>query len=132
MSNAVGLRDQRLRLYTMSEQGADGLARAVYTFLYERWGRLDESSAAVRAAQAKLQLKLDAAVEFDYSVDVPVNGVLKSPDGTMWWIRGINSTRQLRRVLVGVERVTEELAATFQVVEGDSVLDGAHMVDPAS
>lgn len=132
MSNAVGLRDQRVRLYTATDQGADGFVRMVYRFLYERWARLDESSASVRAAQAKLQLQLDALVEFDLAVEVPINGVLKTPDGTMWWIRGINPVRQLQRVIVSAQRVTEELAKTFELYEGDSVLDGTHMVDPAS
>lgn len=131
MSTAVGLRDQRLRFYARSDAGRDGNVRAVFSFVApEAWGRLDESSSQVAVFAQRLQLKIDAVAEVADEITVPVHGICKDPDGVLWWIRGINRVRQLRRVLIGVERVTEDVAVTTILYENASTLDGTHLVDP--
>jgi hypothetical protein len=131
MGTAVGLRDQRLRLYARVENGSDGFVRPVFSFSVERWGRIDEASVQTQALASQLKMKLDALVEFADETVVPVNGVMKDPYGVMWWIRGANSNRMLRRVFVGVERVSDELYKTFVIYEANDVLDGSHLVDPS-
>lgn len=129
--NATGLRDQRLRCYSRTDQGTDGEVRSVFYFSMERWGRLDDSAAAVRAAQDRLQLHLDAACEFADDVTVPCPGIIKNKlTGECWWVRGTYGVRALRRVVVGLERVTVEEFATFEVFEAANVKDGTHLVDP--
>lgn len=133
MSNATGLRDQMLRLYARSNSNAaPGRVRPTFTFSAQWWGRLDVGSSNVHEAQGKAQLKYDARAEFADECSVPANGVLKDEDGTMWWIRGITAVRTNRAILVGLDRIDEELVKTFTVIEGASVLDGVHLVDPAA
>ncbi len=133
--NATGLRDQRVRIYSLTNQGTEGEVRSVFNFSMERWARLDDSAAAVRAAQDRLQMHLDAACEFgqDSGTVVPCPGILKNKlTGECWWVRGVYGVRNLRRVVVGLERVTVEEFATFQVFEDQDTKDGTHLVDPAS
>jgi hypothetical protein len=130
MTNAVGLRDQPLRLYQRTEVGTDGYARAAFVFTAWYWGRIDENRAAVLAASERLQMKLDAVAEFADEATVPDKGVLVDPDGYMWWIRGFNSIRLLRRIIVGVDRITEEEVSTFVLFESSETLDGVHLIDP--
>lgn len=131
MSNATGLRDTPIRLYERTNSGTDGFVRAVFSFTAWWWGRLDESSAGVRAAQEKVQQKLDAVATFSDEAIVPLAGIAKDDTtGLYWWIRGINPVRQTRSQIVGLERITEEQVATFTIYEGDSVLDGVHVVEP--
>lgn len=129
MSSAVGLRDQPLRLYARSDSGTDGRTKPVFTFTAWWWGRLDESHVAVRAAQERLQMKVDAVAEFADEAVIPDKGVCKDPDGTLWWIRGINSNRLLRRIIVGLDRITEEQVTTTTLYESASELDGVHVID---
>lgn len=131
--NATGLRDQRVMVYPRTEQGRDGRVRSVFRHDVTRWGRLDDSAAAVRFAQDRLQMRLDAICEFADEVSVPCPGILKEEqNGTCWWVRGTYSVRQLRRIVVGLERITVEQFATFDVFEGDTTLDGTHLVNPAT
>jgi hypothetical protein len=132
MGNAVGLRDQMLRLYARANAGAPGKVRPTFTFSAQWWGRLDVGSSTERGAQDKLQLRYDARAEFADECVVPPNGVLKDQDGVMWWIRGITAVRTNRAILVGLDRIDEEQAKTFTVYEGKSTLDGAHLIDPAT
>lgn len=131
--NATGLRDQRIALYERTEQGVDGRARSVYLLTVTRWGRLDDSSAAVKQAQERLQMQIDAVCEFADEVTVPCPGLLKNTvTGDCWWVRGVYGVRQLRRVIVGLSRISVEEFASFDIFEAAAVLDGTHLVDPAS
>ncbi len=130
MSNATGLRDQMLRLYSRSNTGAPGRVRPTFNFSAQWWGRLDVGSSTVNEAQGKAQLKYDARAEFADECTVPANGVLKDESGTMWWIRGITAIRTNRAILVGLDRIDEELSKTFVLFEGATVLDGVHLLDP--
>lgn len=131
-SSAIGLRDQRVKVYELTDQGSDGFARPVYKWLYTRWGRLDDTAAAVRIAQQKLQLEIEAVCEFSSETECPVNGILVDElTGLPWMVRGIYGVRLLGRTVVGLDRITEEQYKTFVIYEGDSTLDGKHLVDPA-
>ncbi len=132
MTNAVGLRDQALRLYARRDIGTDGYTKKAYVFTAWWWGRLEETRAAVHASEQRLQMKLDAVAEFAHEAVVPDKGVLVDPDGTMWWIRGFNSNRLLRRMIVGLDRITEEQVTTVTLFEMSSNLVGVQVVDPSA
>lgn len=132
MSNATGLRDQMLRLYTRTDQGAQGNVRDVFTFSAAWWGRIDTLTSNVRNAQDKAELRYDAQAQFADECTVPAQGILKDEDGTIWWLRGVTAVRANRTILVGLDRIDEEQAATFVLIEGASVLDGVHLVDPVA
>lgn len=131
-ANAVGLRDQMLRLYTRTNQGVRGNVRPVFTFAASWWGRIDTMTSNVRTAQDKTQLRYDAQAQFADECVVPSQGILKDESGTIWWLRGITAIRATRTILVGLDRIDEELRKTFVLTEGDSVLDGVHLVDPVA
>src|ERR1017187_628558 len=129
MPNATGLRDQMLRLYARSNAGRGCTVRPVFTFTAEWWGRVDTLTSSTHSAQDKLQLKFDAQAQFADECTVPANGVLKDESGTLWWLRGIVKIRATRTLLVGLDRIDEELAKTFTLYEGASTLDGVHLLD---
>ena len=130
MSNATGLRDQMLRLYTRTNQGRRGNVRDTFVFANQWWGRIDTTSSNVRNAQDKAQLRYDAQAQFADECSVPAQGILKDEDGTIWWLRGVTAVRINRTIVVGLDRIDEERSKTFVLIEGDSVLDGVHLVDP--
>lgn len=130
MSTAVGLRDQPCRLYERREVGTDGFVSAVFVFTAWWWARLDSTTSIVRGVNQHLSQKVDAIAEFSDEAVVPDKGVLKDPDGVMWWIRGINTNRLLRRTIVGLDRITEEDVTTFELYESADTLDGVHLIDP--
>lgn len=131
-ANAVGLRDQMLRLYTRSNTGTRGNVRPTFNFSAQWWGRVDTLTSSTRNATDKLQLKYDAQAQFADECVVPANGILKDETGTIWWLRGITAVRATRTILVGLDRIDEEQAKTFIINEGASVLDGVHLIDPAT
>lgn len=132
MSNATGLRDQMLRLYTRTNQGVRGNVRDVFVFSNQWWGRIDTMSSSVRNAQDKAQLRYDAQAQFADECAVPAQGILKDEDGVIWWLRGVTAVRANRTILVGLDRIDEEKYKTFVLIEGDSTLDGVHLVDPVA
>lgn len=132
MSNATGLRDQMLRLYTRTNQGRRGVVRDTFVFANQWWGRIDTLTSSVRNAQDKAQLRYDAQAQFADECVVPAQGILKDESGTIWWLRGVTAVRANRTMLVGLDRIDEELSKTFVLIEGDSTLDGVHLVDPVA
>lgn len=140
MSSAIGLRDQRLRLYARTDQGTDGFVQSAFVLDSERWGRVDESSASSRVMQAKLGMKVDGMAEFADEVVVPAAGILVNAidvesDGTVlagWWIRSITTSRALRRAFVGLERISEDKFKEITFYDQANQLDGVPLVEPIS
>lgn len=131
--NATGLRDQRIRLYGPVDRGSDGYVRQSYVLEGERWGRLDESRTATSLMQERLQTRVDAMVEFADEVTIPINGVVMDMlGGRAWWIRGIYGVRKLRRVIVALERISDEQFRTLAVYDSPTALDGAHVINIAN
>lgn len=127
--NATGLRDQLIKLYERNEKGTNGFSKSVFVQTDTQWGRIDETSATSRNAQDRLQMKVDAVCEFDDTVTVPTGGILVDPDGTAWWVRGINPIRQLRRIRVLCDRVSGEQFTALTLQDSATTLDGTHLVD---
>lgn len=132
MTNAPGLRDQRLKLYRRENKGTDGFTSPVFVLDVTRWGRVDDSTAIVRMVGERLQLKIDAVAEFADEVDVPRDGLVIDETDTSiaWWVRGIITLRQLRRVRAGLERIASEVFSTFTLHDSAGSLDGTHIVNP--
>ena len=127
---APGLRDQRVRLYAPVDRGSDGYVHGAYVFECERWSRLDETRAATSLMQERLQTRVDAIAEFADEVTIPINGVLvNAADRRAWWVRGITTARQTRRVLVGLERISDERFKELDVYDAPSPLDGTHVIN---
>jgi len=130
VTNAPGLRDQRIRLYAPVDRGSDGYVRQSFVLEGERWGRLDESRTATSLMQERLQTRVDALLEFADEVTVPINGVVMDmADKRAWWIRGIYGVRKLRRVIVALERISDEHFRTLSVYDSPSSLDGVHVIN---
>jgi len=130
MSNAPGLRDQRIRLYAPADRGSDGYVHKVYVFDAERWGRLDESRTATSLMQERLQTRVDAVVQFADEVEVPINGVvIDVGPARAWWVRGIYGVRKLRRVIVALERISDERFRALTMYDSPPA-DGTHVVNP--
>lgn len=131
-ANAVGLRDQMLRLYARINRGTRGNVIPTFTFNAQWWGRIDTTISRVRTASEKQQVTYDAQAQFADECTVPPQGILKDETGTIWWLRGVVAVRATRTILVGLDRIDEELSKTFVLIEGDSLLDGVHLVDPVA
>lgn len=130
---APGTLDQRLRFYARTEAGADGFIRPVYVFSVERWGRVD-----VTSEQAQVPLSPQAHVEHRAAVVATIaDGITVDPNGlvkvgtALYFVRGVVRIRQLRCQRITLEAIDPTAYATFVLVEGQSVLDGLHLVDPA-
>jgi hypothetical protein len=129
---APGTLDQRLRFYTRTDAGADGFIRPVYVFTAERWGRVDATSERAQvplSPQAHVEHRTDAVATIAEGIAVDPNGLVKL--GTdLYFVRGVVRIRQLRCQRLALEAVDPTAFATFILVEGQSVLDGLHLVDP--
>lgn len=131
---APGLLDRRLRFYQRAENGADGFARPVYIFGVERWGRVDRISARQQVAfspQAHVEIRADAVAMVADGVTVDSFGIVKDTlDDTVYFVRGVVPSRQLRVQVVSLEAIDPTAYATFELWEGDETLDGVHLVGP--
>lgn len=130
MSTAIGLRDQRLRLYERREEGADGFSRPVFYFVGEWWGRIDVANAGTRAlADGNAMVSGVALVAlFSDEVPVPKSGVLRNGDD-MYFINGVQPVRALRRVIVTLDALTPEQMQLLKTYDVEPSL-GTHVVDP--
>lgn len=130
---APGTLDQRLRFYSRTDAGADGFQRPVYGFTVERWGRLDdtsERSTVPLSPQAHVEHRTDAVATIAADVPVDLNGIVKV-GALLYFVRGVVKIRQLRCQRVSLERIDPTAYAMFELYEGEDVLDGLHLVDPA-
>ena len=75
-SVSVGLRDQRVRIYTYSDAGSDGFAASRYTFSVERWGRFELPSGREQTLAGKADKQLDGVVAFADEVAVTIHDLL--------------------------------------------------------
>lgn len=129
---APGLLDQRLRLYRREDAGADGFQRPVYVYTATRWGRLDvtaDTSTVPMAPQAHVEER--AAATAFLATDSPVSafGVIRVGYGpALYYVRGIVQTRALQLQRVELEAIDPTRFAEFTLYEGESVLDGTHLV----
>lgn len=116
MSNATGLRNQRISLYARSDVGVDGFVRPAFAFTIERWGLINDASVYSRITDEKVQMKVDAICEFDIATTVPIAGVMtETGSGVYWWIRYVDPQPRTRRVVVGIDRISEEEADVFRL-----------------
>lgn len=104
----------RVRLYSFSDTGTNGVPNETYTFSAERWGR----RTFVRGRQVSVGMQsegqADAVVELGDEVEVPVNGLLKV-EGEAFFIREILARPLTRSQVAVCERVRQALP---NVVEG--------------
>lgn len=133
MTAGAGMRDQRLKLYTRHDKGTDGMVSPVYLLDVTRWGRIDETAAAVRFAQDRLQMQVDAVAEFADEVTPPLNGLLVDEADTTvgWYVRGFVHARQTSKRVVALERVKLDTFRTFTLRDSAATLDGTHVVNPS-
>lgn len=129
--NATGLRDQLVRFYARHDFGSDGQVQEAFLYTESAWGRVDEKSSVVRTQEGALRTVITSEAEFDDAAEVPPNGVLLDPDGPRaWWIRGINTTRALRRTCVTLDRIPEEAFRLLLGFPASEPFTGTQLVDP--
>jgi len=131
---APGLLDRRLRVYERAENGADGFIRPQYRFVAEWWGRVDRREARQTvplAPQGHVEARSDAIAHLGEQASVQSFGLLKDTlDDALYYVRGVVPVRQVRLVRVALEAIEPTDYATFEVFEGEDVLDGEHLVGP--
>jgi hypothetical protein len=130
MSTAIGLRDQRLRLYERREEGSDGFSRPVFYFSGEWWGRIDTISAMTReiAGAGAFAQGVTMAALFSDEINVPINGVLRHEDD-IYFVTSVYKARLLRRIVVALEALTREQVQVLKLYDTE-VADGTHIVEP--
>lgn len=131
-ASALDLRDQLIRCYEKTDNGRDGFVRPVWRYTASWWGRIDETVSQTRVIQGAQTVKEDARAVFADEATIPVNGVILDPDGVLWWVRGQSLARLTRSISVTLDRVSSDQYKQFVTAEGESILDGVHLVDPAS
>lgn len=138
MSNATGLRSQRIRIYERREDGSQGFSRPVYRYAATLWGRLDDRTARQTVnvpPQAHSEYRYGARATFSYRAAIPNDGVLKvTVDGEeqLYFVRGVTYRRALWRAEVDAERIDVETFTDKLVFEDESVADGVHLVSPSA
>lgn len=128
---APGTVDQRLRFYRRTDAGADGMLRPVYVFTAERWGRVDDTAQRATvplAPQSHVEHRTDAVATIASDIVVDQNGLVKWGD-TIYFVRGVITIRQLRCQRLTLEAIDPTAYATFELYEGEDVLDGLHLLD---
>jgi hypothetical protein len=131
---APGLLDQRLRLYTREDGGADGFQRPVYVYAGEFWGRIDataDTQTVPLAPQGHVEGRTSAVAFLNEAAPVDGFGLLRvDSDGPLYFVRGIVKVRQLRLLRVDLEAIDPTAYGEFMVYEDADVLDGIHLVNP--
>jgi hypothetical protein len=133
---APGLLDQRLRLYTREDAGADGFQRPVYVYAGEFWGRIDETASNQNVSmspQAHVEARSDAVAFLSEEAPVDAFGILRVDNlSPIYWVRGIVKNRAVRLQRVTLQAINPTDFAQLTVYESDDVLDGVHLVAPTN
>jgi hypothetical protein len=101
---SIATRDQRVRLYTYSDAGSNGIVSSTYTFSVERWARKESPTGREVLLAEASQYKTDAVFTFGDEVAVPSRGLLKHGD-TYYEVRGILPRRATREIHVLSETI---------------------------
>ena len=119
---SIGLRDQRVLVFSYSDSGSDGWQSTRYIREANPtaadgayWARKEPVSA--REAQIALQAQHEVTVVFAFAdhVFVPTDGVLKH-GGTFYKVTGVYIARMLREIVVHAVEATDEVYNN--VIEG--------------
>lgn len=108
----LALRDQRLRLYALTEHGADGWTRPRYDAVADVWGRLEPPSGADLSRFEGDEHTIAAVVTMHWSAVVPKGGmvrVLPGGDGLSdYRITAVVARRMTGEQLVYVSSMAED------------------------
>jgi len=134
MSNAIGLRDQRVSVYGQRNDGKNGYSSPYWQYLYALWARLDvvsEQQQAGTPPQAHTQYLEQVKVTFAYTAIIPRDSLLKLGDA-IYFVRGVVRQRFTWTTTVRCERIPEEQFASYLMYNGDDTSDGVHLVESSS
>lgn len=133
---APGLLDQRLRVYTREDAGADGFQRPVYVFAGEWWGRIDataDTQTVPLSPQAHVETRTAAVAYLADHIPITTTGILRVDNlPPLYFVRGIVKVRALRLQRVELEAIAPTAYAQFTLYEDEDVLDGVHVVAPTN
>jgi hypothetical protein len=101
---SIGMRNERVRIFTYSNTGSDGFMASTYTYVAERWARKELPSGREITVAAQAEHKVDAVFEFAAEVTVTRNGLLKH-DGDLYFVRSA-----LKRKGLGGQPVIQVMA----------------------
>jgi hypothetical protein len=104
---SVGLRNQRVRIYTYSDAGSDGFMTSTYTFSIERWGRFEVPSATESTLGGKADQKLNGQVALHKEAIVGIHDLL-IVDDVQYKVVGIKPRAQ--EIVCDVVLADEDLA----------------------
>jgi len=127
-----GRLDQRVTLWERQELGGDGFVRPVYVRTGTYWARVVATVDRERIAQAPqsaVDYTTDARMTVADYVAIPRHGcVTVEGDTTLYWIRGVQTRRQLREQRVDLQGLHPEEHVEFQDYDPVVVTDGVHLL----
>lgn len=85
---SVGLRDQRIRVFSFSDTSSDGRASSGYAYVGEYWGRADAPSMREATVAGQAEHQADAVFTLEKGVVVSPDGLLKA-DSRYYKVTGV-------------------------------------------
>lgn len=121
------MRDTRVRLYSYSDAGTNGDILPTYTFVEERWGRVEAPSGRASAVAGQQENTIDAVIALPRGAQASRNGLAKA--GTQYY----KITALLDRRLANEVQLLTVFAddATFTVVDSAAPVVVTVDVSPA-
>ena len=125
---SISLRDTRVRLYAYSDAGASGDILPTYTFVEERWGRVEAPTGRASAVAGQQENTIDAVIALPRNAQASRNGLAKA--GTQFY----KITALLDRRMANETQLLAVFAddATFKVVDNTPAAVASVVVSPSA
>jgi len=125
---SISLRDTRVRLYAYSDAGSAGDILPTYTFVEERWGRVEAPTGRASAVAGQQENTIDAVIALPRNAQASRNGLAKA--GTQFY----KITALLDRRLANETQLLAVFAddATFTVIDNTPAAVASVTVSPAA
>jgi hypothetical protein len=123
---SISMRDTRVRLYSYSDAGSGGDILPTYTFVEERWGRVEAPSGRASAVAGQQENTIDAVIALPRGAQASRNGLAKV--GTQYY----KITALLDRRLANETQLLTVFAddATFTIVDSAAPVVASVEISP--
>lgn len=123
---SAGLRNQRIRIYAYSDNGADGVPSALYTFTAERWGRLIDRAGRESRVGGQAEQVTDAVIVLSDEAVLDGNALLKV-GSDCYSVRALSARPLAREIHAICQRADDDVYIAQLLADGTVAADGTQV-----
>ena len=120
---SAGLRNQRVKIYAYTDNGADGVPSALYTFTAERWGRLISAAGRELRVGGKAEQLADAIIVLSDEAVFDGNALLQV-GGVNYLVRATSALPFTREVEAICQLADDDVFTAELLADGTFIANG--------